>query len=286
MKIRQKSAIIPYRFNEQGKIELLLVRNILDTKWVIPKGTIAHPLSSLLSATKEAFEEAGVLGRPLPIVVGRYRKNEQEVPAFLLEVEIELAHYEEETQRRRHWVGIEQIDEYVLEEDLRRILHLGKKIASKRGQYFKYALITFAEINGFELEMITKKNAVLVVDNGGIPQRVHISRSKSTVEFVVFTQRFFQNKEDVPDELAVQFLIENSEKFPGFWALKEHAETGNYTFSRIHDQELFTLDEISFGHIVNSLIEKCNCLELSNVKEVSQSGSAVTSDPNGGLRLS
>ena len=72
--MKNKSAIIPYRF-KGDHLEILLIKNSDNTKWIIPKGTIEKPLKPSVSATKEAYEEAGVLGIPHPILVGTYHKN-------------------------------------------------------------------------------------------------------------------------------------------------------------------------------------------------------------------
>src|SRR3712207_569082 len=88
----KKSAIIPYRQGSRGLEILLVTRTSASDKWVIPKGKIEAPLKPHISATKEAFEEAGVLGRPHPIRVGNFYDNSsnEPIPTFLLEVEVEL----------------------------------------------------------------------------------------------------------------------------------------------------------------------------------------------------
>jgi 8-oxo-dGTP pyrophosphatase MutT (NUDIX family) len=96
--MKNKSAIIPYR-HVDNELQILLIKNLDNTKWVIPKGTIEKPLKPSISATKEAYEEAGVLGIPHPILVGTYYKNNQNVPTYLLEVIVELSNYEEDNDR-------------------------------------------------------------------------------------------------------------------------------------------------------------------------------------------
>ena len=99
-----KSAIIPYKFVD-GQLEISLIKNSSNTKWVIPKGTIEESLRPAVSATKEAYEEAGVLGIPSPVLVGTYNKNGQEVPTYLLKVLVELEHYE----RERTWHKLDRL---------------------------------------------------------------------------------------------------------------------------------------------------------------------------------
>jgi len=115
--MKEKSAIIPYRIVD-NQLEILLVKNSSNTKWVIPKGSIEESLKPAISATKEAYEEAGVLGVPIPILVGTYNKNGQEVPTYLLNVLVELEHYEEDSKRKRSWHKLKELDESICDKDL------------------------------------------------------------------------------------------------------------------------------------------------------------------------
>src|SRR4051794_20047005 len=112
---RRRSAIIPYRFVD-GRLEILLITKSSGHGWGIPKGKIEAPLKPHISAAKEAFEEAGVLGFIHPINVGIYPDNKGgTVPTFLLEVEIELGKkaWPEKKKRERRWVNADDCGEYV-----------------------------------------------------------------------------------------------------------------------------------------------------------------------------
>ena len=68
----RQSAVIPYRFNGQGKLRLLLITSRKRKRWIIPKGVIEPDLSSRKSAAKEALEEAGILGSVSDDMLGTY----------------------------------------------------------------------------------------------------------------------------------------------------------------------------------------------------------------------
>jgi len=125
--MKEKSAIIPYRYIDK-ELEILLIKNTDNTKWVIPKGTVEKSLVPSISATKEAYEEAGVLGIPHPILVGTYNKNGQEVPTYLLEVLVELEKYQEVSNRDRSWHKIDELTESIVDTDLLKLTKLGAKI--------------------------------------------------------------------------------------------------------------------------------------------------------------
>jgi 8-oxo-dGTP pyrophosphatase MutT (NUDIX family) len=54
---------LPYRFNQDAALEVLLVTTRGTRRWIIPKGWPIKALRPAKSAAREAFEEAGVTGR-------------------------------------------------------------------------------------------------------------------------------------------------------------------------------------------------------------------------------
>jgi len=58
----KQSASIPYRI-DQGRLRVLLVTSRTRRRWILPKGKVAPRMLPGRSAEREAFEEAGVLGR-------------------------------------------------------------------------------------------------------------------------------------------------------------------------------------------------------------------------------
>jgi 8-oxo-dGTP pyrophosphatase MutT (NUDIX family) len=61
--VRVQYAALPYRFNEAGTLEILLVTTRQSKRWILPKGWPIKGLRPPRSAAREAFEEAGVTGK-------------------------------------------------------------------------------------------------------------------------------------------------------------------------------------------------------------------------------
>ncbi len=72
----KQSASIPYRI-EQGGLRVLLVTSRTRRRWILPKGKVAPRMLPGRSAEREAFEEAGVLGRLAKDPIGSYRHGGQ-----------------------------------------------------------------------------------------------------------------------------------------------------------------------------------------------------------------
>lgn len=259
--MKRKSAILPYRFNKE-ELEILLIQNSNQTKWVIPKGTIETPLRPAISAAKEAYEEAGVLGIPFPIMIGTYHKNQQEVPTFLLKVELVMDHYDEQEIRERCWHKPSDITSLVVDEDLDLLIKRGIKIINKNGHYFKHGIRYFCAENNIKAQKIGKKKALLSLPVSNAKNKeVFINRSKSNVEFLVPSKFSFDSLEKVPEEFVKQFLLENSKPQMGSWALKEDQNLKKYTLYRLRNEELKGLNSAVFNTIVTKLTYDCEVFE-------------------------
>lgn len=110
-----QSSVIPFRVTNDN-IEVLLIRTKKDKKWIFPKGIIETNLSSRDSAIKETLEEAGVIGELLEKKIGKYSYKKWGgkciVNIYGMRVEKVLTVWEEDF-RKRVWVNIENIEEYV-----------------------------------------------------------------------------------------------------------------------------------------------------------------------------
>jgi uncharacterized protein len=121
-------AALPYRVDEEGKLEILLITSRERRRWVIPKG---NPIPSLLNyetAAREAFEEAGVEGgiATEPIGSFRYLKRRRsggEVPALVtvypMLVTRQARRWPERGQRTLRWFAPEEAAEAVEEPELK-----------------------------------------------------------------------------------------------------------------------------------------------------------------------
>lgn len=120
-----QSAIIPYRI-EDGEVQVLLITTRNKGKWIVPKGGLEKELDSHESAEQEAFEEAGVVGRVSPVSIGCYRHGDSDkdpiVEVFLMRVERELDEWDEDGERTRRWVTLDEAYQHVVEHGLKSIL--------------------------------------------------------------------------------------------------------------------------------------------------------------------
>jgi uncharacterized protein Yka (UPF0111/DUF47 family)/8-oxo-dGTP pyrophosphatase MutT (NUDIX family) len=124
-------AALPYRLDEGGKLEILLITSKERRRWVIPKG---NPIPSLLNyetAAREAFEEAGIEGGIAPESIGSYRYMKRrrgglEVPALVtvypMLVTRHARHWPERGERELRWFSPEAAAEAVEEPELKVII--------------------------------------------------------------------------------------------------------------------------------------------------------------------
>ncbi len=106
---REQSGLVPYRYDEDGKLELLLITSSHKNNWGFPKGGQEKKLSGPVNAAKEAFEEAGISGKKKLHKLGHYVYNkgstgrDQVVTMYGMEVTKEHKNWPEKTMRSRRW---------------------------------------------------------------------------------------------------------------------------------------------------------------------------------------
>ena len=110
--IRLQSGALPFRMGKGGKSEVLLVTTGPRGRWGIPKGKAEPYLTFDQNAAKEAFEEAGVIGKVSRNSSGKFRTSKGrgdaervlEVWVYLLAVERIADDWPEKARRRIKWV--------------------------------------------------------------------------------------------------------------------------------------------------------------------------------------
>jgi 8-oxo-dGTP pyrophosphatase MutT (NUDIX family) len=114
-KSRRQVAALPVRLSK-GIAEVMLITSRDTGRWIVPKGWLKKGRPPHVTAAREAFEEAGLVGRAFKRPVGTYRYDKRlsasetvpcEVRVFLIEVERQLDDWPERTQRRRRWFAAE-----------------------------------------------------------------------------------------------------------------------------------------------------------------------------------
>lgn len=122
-----------YRRRRHGEIEVLLVTKKRTKRWGIPKGRVEPHLSFSELASKEAFEEAGVVGYVSADSVGVFRARKQranglshrviEVWVYLLQVIDTRRKWPEMDKRQIRWVSCEEAAQELREPMLSHLCH-------------------------------------------------------------------------------------------------------------------------------------------------------------------
>ncbi len=126
-------AALPVMRAEDGTLRILLVTSRETRRWIIPKGWPMKKLPDHEAASKEAREEAGVVGTVgrEPVGVYLYWKRRVahfdlcRVSVYLLAVERQLKKWREKGQRESAWFSVDQaanlVDEPGLSDLIRRL---------------------------------------------------------------------------------------------------------------------------------------------------------------------
>lgn len=117
-------------------VEVLLITSLNSKRWILPKGWPEPELGPAENAAREAFEEAGVMGKigAQPIGSYYYLKEKKDgggmpcsVDVFALAVTKQLDDWPEKNVRELHWCPIEQATAKVAEPGLRQLLKAFRK---------------------------------------------------------------------------------------------------------------------------------------------------------------
>ncbi|MEM6303235.1 MAG: NUDIX hydrolase [Pseudomonadota bacterium] len=128
--VRTQFAALCWRV-KKGKVQVLLITSRGTKRWIVPKGWPMDGKTPAESAAREAWEEAGVNGKPnsAPLGVYSYAKvaaDEDDLPclAMLYTVEVKslAKHYPERSQRRRRWMSRKEAARRVAEPELARMI--------------------------------------------------------------------------------------------------------------------------------------------------------------------
>jgi 8-oxo-dGTP pyrophosphatase MutT (NUDIX family) len=251
----KKSAIIPYRFIDE-KLEMLLITKTSGDGWGIPKGKIEEPLEPHVSAAKEAFEEAGVLGQTLPVSIGTYLDPSKSgpIPTFLLEVEIELGKKEwpESKRRARLWVNASDCEKYVEDKKLLAVLEKAALCLRSDAEYFKHIIKTLCQER--RLSLVTVNDVYAEIESGGRDKRrIVINRKDANVRFSV---RAFESVKEPSITFSTQLLQRNARGRIGCWGMEQLED--KFVYSCAHSMSLKSLDEALFAEVVAGLARELN----------------------------
>jgi 8-oxo-dGTP pyrophosphatase MutT (NUDIX family) len=128
--IRTQFAALCYRV-KGNKVQVLLVTTRRTGRWIVPKGWPMDGMTPQKSALQEAWEEAGVIGRPdaRPLGLFSYTKvsdDEEMLPCvamvYAVQVKSLATEFPEAGQRKRKWFSRNKAATLVGEPELARIL--------------------------------------------------------------------------------------------------------------------------------------------------------------------
>ena len=128
--VRAQFAALCFQLSKK-KPRILLVSTRGTGRWVLPKGWPINGKTPAQSALREAFEEAGVAGKPFEQCMGHYSytkyiKIDQPVPCIVAVFPIEVDKLNEDFpelgQRKLVWLSPEKAAKRVSEPELKPIL--------------------------------------------------------------------------------------------------------------------------------------------------------------------
>nr|WP_319247260.1 NUDIX hydrolase [uncultured Celeribacter sp.] len=129
--VRTQFGALVWRYRKD-KLQVLLIKSRRSKRWIIPKGWPMDGQTPMQAAAVEAWEEAGIKGRPLPICIGLYSylKTAPEeglplpcvVAVFPLQARWVFDKYPEAGQRKRKWMSLKKAAARVHEPELAQII--------------------------------------------------------------------------------------------------------------------------------------------------------------------
>lgn len=129
----EQIAALPMRWEDDGRVKVLMVTSRDTGRWVMPKGWEMDGKKPWAAAEIEALEEAGAVGYISETALGTYRyakimKDGRIVPCVVrvypMVVEKLKRDWKERKQRTRRWFTPKAAAKRVAEEDLAELLML------------------------------------------------------------------------------------------------------------------------------------------------------------------
>ena len=128
---RTQYAALPWRRGEDGAVQVLLITSRESRRWVIPKGWPMKDKAPEEAAAQEAYEEAGLVGKPGRKSLGAFHYDKrlqsgrlQHVRVIVYPLEVREARdiWPEMTERDRLWSSPAEAASLVDEPELRVLL--------------------------------------------------------------------------------------------------------------------------------------------------------------------
>src|SRR3954465_12354160 len=100
-KPRPQIGALPFRFDDEGGLRVLLITSRESRRWVIPKGWPVRGLKPHRAAEREAYEEAGLEGRIGKSAIGTYAYEKRLSGGLAVPCEVSVFPLQVKAQRKR-----------------------------------------------------------------------------------------------------------------------------------------------------------------------------------------
>lgn len=116
---------------KNDKVQILLVTSRRRKRWILPKGWPMDGATPVEAAEREAWEEAGVKGKAVPLCLGifsytKYLAEDGQLPCvvavFPVKVKKQCSEWPERQERRRKWMSLKEAARAVDEKELAALL--------------------------------------------------------------------------------------------------------------------------------------------------------------------
>jgi len=128
---RRQVGVLPLRTRADGELQVMLITSRETRRWVVPKGWPMKGLKNYEAAAREAYEEAGLIGRVGRRALGSYFYQKRlksrdtvlcQVQVFRLEVRKQLKTWPEQHERECRWFSVPEAAEAVTEAGLAALI--------------------------------------------------------------------------------------------------------------------------------------------------------------------
>ena len=203
---RRQVGVLPLRTRADGELQVMLITSRETRRWVVPKGWPMKGLKNYEAAAREAYEEAGLIGRVGRRALGSYFYQKRlksrdtvlcQVQVFRLEVRKQLKTWPEQHERECRWFSVPEAAEAVTEAGLAALIRAAGADGAKAKAKVKAAAHKRSQVKDASSKDASGK------DSPGNGARDKHSAEKGAVEKGA-TAKGSSDKETAPKDTATK----------------------------------------------------------------------------------